>query len=58
MTREQAIQILDSLPAHGDAEVDHGKADTVLVELLLDNGFSDVAAAYMRAKDRVGFLYA
>ena len=53
MTEQEAIDILDGL-TDGDQEQAHGVADDVLCAMVSE----DVAAAFKRARQRVGFWYA
>lgn len=57
MTKYDAINLLNELD-DSDPELAHCKADDILVEFLIDNGFQNVAEAFVRAQDRVGFWYA
>ena len=58
MTPAEAVQKLDEMPKDGDKEILHDEADLILVELLKENGFTEVVEAYLRARTRVGFWYA
>lgn len=63
-----AITILNDLPAGGDNEISHKKADDTLLEYLdaiqgcghkiSGQGPEDVARAYREARDRCVFWYA
>ena len=50
MNREQAIAQLNELVrlSQGDTEAGHASADTVLCELLIELGYSDVVDVYNR----------
>lgn len=58
MTKEQAIAALERWQEGADKEIAHDICDDVLVNFLYDNGFEDVAKAWMDARTRVGFWYA
>lgn len=58
MTRQEAISALDYWHEGSDKEIAHDLCDTVLVNFLYDNGYEDVAKAWMDARTRVGFWYA
>lgn len=60
MTKDQAVSTLNAIgfPASSDEEADHQNADDILVKFLRANGHKDVADAWERARDRVGFWYA
>ena len=58
ISASEAVQYLDALTADGDTESDHCDADDILVELLKSIGYAQVAEAYERARERVGFWYA
>lgn len=54
---EQDMAVIDELDAmarDGDSEIDHARADRLLLPLV----HPDVRAAWERAYDRVGFWYA
>lgn len=55
---QEAIDILDAMPAHGDSEGCHGEADDLLVQALRIYEGNELADAFERAKGRVGFWYA
>lgn len=57
MTKEKAIRQLNELTT-GDSEGDHIHADMILIEFLKHNGHTEVADAWLRAKDRCKFWYA
>ena len=57
MTKAECIAILDGLDGD-DQEADHSAADDALLEYLRGSGAADVAAAFERVRDRVGFWYA
>lgn len=54
---EHFVKELDALPGD-DEEVEHGLADAILLRCLRSLGADDVATAFERARDRVGFWYA
>jgi hypothetical protein len=54
VTIDEAVEKLDSLSKHGDTESDHGFADDILLKFVPQ----EIADAYNRARDRVGFWYA
>lgn len=58
MTRQEAISALEKWHEGSDEEIAHGLCDEVLVNFLYDNGYEDVAQAWMDARTRVGFWYA
>jgi hypothetical protein len=58
MTSERAIELLDAMKKSDDFESAHREADGILRDLLRSQGFSDVADAFIKAHDRVGFYYA
>lgn len=58
MTPQEAIAELDAMNAATDAEIAHGRADSVLLAVLDANGLHEVAVAWERARNRVGFWYA
>ena len=57
MTKTEAIAQLNALDDR-DPEDGHRVADKILLDFLRDNGFSDVAAAFVDADSRIGFWYA
>jgi hypothetical protein len=54
---KQAVTELDTLNG-GDAEASHWQADDVLIHYLEKTGGKEVANAWVRARDRIGFWYA
>lgn len=58
MTKDEAIAKLDAFPKGDDEEIAHSKADEILIDFLTDNGHEELAAAFTRARARVGFWYA
>jgi hypothetical protein len=56
MSKDEAIANLDALLK--DVEKSHVEADAILLQFLRDNGCEDVANAWARAEDRLGFWYA
>lgn len=58
MKREDAIAELNAMNEGGDNEIAHGRADDILISVLKAEGLSDLAAAWERAANRVGFWYA
>ena len=54
----EAIAELDSMPADSDQEWAHGAADKLLLKYLTENGAKELAEAFARCRDRVGFWYA
>lgn len=57
MTKEEYVEQLNKLTYY-DQEVSHAEADDLLVAALRDAGWGEVADAYEKAQDRVGFWYA
>jgi hypothetical protein len=57
MTHEDVLQALETMQA-GDNEAVHYAADDLLLNFLRSEGYNDIAEAYERARDRVGFWYA
>lgn len=55
---KQFVDSLDALPEDGDQEISHGDADNILLQCLREAGLGEVADAWQRARDRVGFWYA
>ena len=53
-----AIKKLDEMDEHGDEEALHGEAEDVLCEFLRSVNYGDLADAFDRANERVGFWYA
>lgn len=53
MTREEVIQALNGL-SKSDPETSHAYADGLLLGFLAKEGYSDVAAAWLSVKKRVG----
>ena len=53
----EAVEQLDALDG-ADPESSHFKADEVLCQTLRELGAGEVADAFERAADRVGFWYA
>lgn len=53
----EAVAELDAMPADTDEENAHGEADRILCEVLRESGLNEVADAFERARDRVGFWY-
>lgn len=60
MNAIEIIAALDAMPAHGDNEACHSEADKLLLSFLKqhDPASKDIAEAFERASDRVGFWYA
>lgn len=58
MTKQEAIAELNSMPANGDEECLHCRADFVVCEVLRSVGCEEVAKAFEEARERVGFWYA
>jgi hypothetical protein len=58
MTKQEAIEQFNAMPAGGDAEAEHGSADEILLRRLEDLGDVEVAQAFRNARERVGFWYA
>lgn len=56
MTIKEAVAKLDAL--NGNPEFDHPEAERILCEYLKSHRASEVADAFNRANDRVGFWYA
>jgi hypothetical protein len=54
MTVDEAVATLDALERGDDREAAHDEADTILMGMVPEA----VAAAYGRARERVGFWYA
>lgn len=54
---ERFLKAFASLP-EGDPELAHDQADDLLLYALRCQGREDVAAAFERARDRIGFWYA
>ncbi len=52
-----AIRKLDALPGD-EQEIEHGKAENILLTFLRQNMAGDLAMAFERANKRVGFWYA
>ena len=57
LSPEHIISELDAL-GKGDPEAAHGHAEGLLMAYLRSWGHGDIADAYERARDRVGFYYA
>lgn len=59
LTCEQSIERLKWIAANGDCDNEraHAEADQVLLNMLRTAGFEDVAAAWLKAKEEVGFWY-
>ena len=57
MTRDEAIRQLNSLGSD-DQETAHILADNILLEVLAEYDFRDVAEAWIRANERIRFWYA
>ena len=57
MKESDVIQELNTMRGD-DPKIDHCRADDLLCEFLRAKGFGDVAEAYERAANRVGFWYA
>lgn len=57
MTKQEAIDKLNALTGD-DQESDHIDADRILVQMLNETEFKEVADAWNRADERVGFWYA
>lgn len=55
--RQQIIDELNGLGS-GDNESDHADADSILLEALDLAGYQDIANAWRRTRDRIGFWYA
>lgn len=55
---EEAITELNSMPAGGDPEILHGRADNLLCEYLEKTGQVKLATAFREAREQVGFWYA
>ena len=58
MTQDEAIKKLDAMNARGNQEQLHGEADEILLRYLKHHDAQEVAEAYARARERVGFWYA
>ena len=56
MDTNQAIKELAELSTF-DKEESHMKADEILLEVLKNNGFSDVVEAYKSARENIEFYY-
>lgn len=57
MTKYDAVMMLDRLD-DSDPESAHGEAEDILMAFLKANEFPEVAEAFEKARDRVGFWYA
>jgi len=55
---QSLIDRLNAIDASGDTEHDHGEADDILVDALRYLGQTELADAYVAAKERSGFWYA
>lgn len=55
--RQQIIDALDGLEP-GDTEWVHEEADSLIIEALDRAGYQDIANAWRRARNRIGFWYA
>ena len=56
-TNEEIIETLNQLDSR-DKEDSHSDADYLLCEALHNNGLGEIAEAWERARERVGFWYA
>lgn len=56
ITAKQAVELLDAI--HSDPEGGHIEAEQILLNFLDCAGFSAVAAAFRRVKERNRFWYA
>ena len=54
----EAITALNMMDHNGDAEIEHGRADAMLLGVLKSLGHDELVTAYENAKKRVGFWYA
>ena len=57
MTKQEIISELDAMSADGDTEMDHGRADELLILFLREYGCGEVADAWEGARKRCGFRY-
>lgn len=60
MNKQQVIKELEEIieEVFGDPECAHQNAESSLLSYLDSNGMKDVADAYRRCRDEVGFWYA
>ena len=60
MNKKDLIQELEEIASEqaGDPECAHGNAESALLSYLDSNGMKDVADAYRKCRDDVGFWYA
>ena len=56
MTHDEAVRKLDAL--EGDQEAAHGDADDILLRYLKHHDAKEIADAWERACERVGFWFA
>ena len=54
--RQQIIDALDGLEP-GDTEWVHEEADSLIIEALDRAGYQDIANAWRRTRNRIGFWY-
>lgn len=54
MTPDTAVEELDDLD-HNDPDSAHSRADSILLELLRDEGYDDVVDAYEALVERCGW---
>jgi hypothetical protein len=54
---DKLIAELNAMEKNGDNEIDHQRADSILVEYLALIGHQAVAQAYQNARERVTFWY-
>lgn len=54
----EAVADLNAMTEDGDQELSHSEADDILVRVLTEAGYIEVAAAFEAARERVGFWYA
>ncbi len=60
MDEKERQQIIDKLNGleEGDTEWVHVEADSLIIEALDRAGYQDIANAWRRTRDRIGFWYA
>jgi len=58
MTADEAVQQLNALGYGHDPEWAHGEAENIVLEYLKASGAGEVAAAFEKASECVGFWYA